>query len=133
MPAAAHVLSDPQSCLTFLRARAGQPFGLMLDPALLLTPAMLGRAEDHLRRAMEALGRHPAVAALRLTNIQISRAEQGPSLRPEPLHRGVLDARLLASLAAAHTPPDLPLVLLPEQVETQTALLAAGAAPGNGG
>lgn len=55
-PHAGCVLSDPQSCLNFLRDDQPPGVELLLDPVAMLTPDMLEHAEDHLARAFEAVG-----------------------------------------------------------------------------
>lgn len=60
-PHAGCVLSDPQGCLNFFREDPPERVELLLDPVAMLTPAMLDKAEDHLTRAFESLGDHPAV------------------------------------------------------------------------
>lgn len=118
-PHARHVLSDPQSCLAFLRRRENQPFEVLLDAAAFLTPAMLPRSSDHLARAMEALAGRPGVAGAILTNL-----EPGPDdqLRSVPLTQGVLDPAEIIALARRHI-PGLPWVILDEEIEGQVRLL----------
>jgi hypothetical protein len=122
-PHARHVLSDPHSCLAFLRRQEGEPakaggLGLIPDPAALLTEAMLPRAEDHLRRAFETLGGHPRTAAVILSNVQPASGD----LCPAPLHRGVVDPRAIAALARRHA-AGVPWVILNDDVEAQLAML----------
>jgi hypothetical protein len=115
-PHARHVLSDPQACISFLAARRGQPFALVLDPAAFITHTMLPRAEDHLARAFGALAAHPSTFALALTNLEAVPGEpdpfSGPELRARTLEKGPLSTTLLAALAAGHWPPGRPLLLL---------------------
>lgn len=114
-PHARHVLSDPQSCVSFLAARKGQPFAVVLDPAGFITSSMLPRAEDHLARAFEALGAHPGAAALALTNLEaVGNPDplSGPELRSAPLSQGLLSPAILAELASKHWPAGRPLLLL---------------------
>jgi hypothetical protein len=110
-PHTRHILSDPQSCLTFLRRHENQPFELLLEPAAFLTPSMLPRADDHLTRAMDALAYHPAVRAILLTNLSPS-PDDPDLLVPTPRSRGVLPLQLL-SLIESKTPPNLPVITLP--------------------
>ena len=58
---------------------------------------MLAQAEDHLVRATEALGSHPGVAAILLTNVRRSGPDESPLL-PAPLHHGEVDAGTLIEL-----------------------------------
>lgn len=53
-PHARHVLSDIPSCLSFAKARAGQPFELLIEPAALLTPDTLRDAPEHIERIVSA-------------------------------------------------------------------------------
>ncbi|MBX3377169.1 MAG: hypothetical protein KF678_09235 [Phycisphaeraceae bacterium] len=92
-----HVLSDVQSCVTFLKKRSGQRFEVLLDPAGLLTEAMLPRAEDHLTRAMEALAGHDNVKAVVVSNVEpageglLRACETGRGVLPEGLVRMVAE------------------------------------------
>lgn len=118
-PHARQILSDPQACLSFLKDREGQPFRILVDPAAMLTPDMLPAAEDHLARIFGALATHPAAAAVLLSNVA-----EGPddSLRPAPLHQGLIPTDLI--LAAWRRAGPAPVVLLEEQWEGQRALLS---------
>jgi hypothetical protein len=77
------VLSDAQSCVTFFGKYAG--VGLLLDPAGLLTPEMVPRAEEHLARIVGTLfdllwaERVPAVV---VRGASLVRAEWGEELAP---------------------------------------------------
>jgi hypothetical protein len=126
-PHARDVLSDAQSCLTFLTRREGRPSRLLLDPAGMLTPGMLGDAPDHLGRMMDALGGHPGVWGLLLTNV---RPDGAGGLEPCPLHLGEVDAGLLAGLAGGWGDGG-PVVVLEEGFEAQIELL--GRARGEAG
>lgn len=55
-PHARHVLPDPQRCLNFLREWADAPIGLLVDPGAMLEQSMLPTVDDHLARAITALG-----------------------------------------------------------------------------
>jgi len=68
-PDAGHVISDAPSLLTFLRARESRGWRFVLDPVSMLTPTMLPRAEDHVRRAFEALGTHPLAACVVVADV----------------------------------------------------------------
>lgn len=116
-PRAGHVLGDVQSARTWLGERAGEPVGLLLDPAALLTDAMVADAADHLERAYDALGGEPGVAGVRLTNV----AFDGGVARATPVHRGVLAADPLVRFRDT----GLPLVLLDDEVAAQEAVLGA--------
>ncbi|TVQ61721.1 MAG: hypothetical protein EA378_08230 [Phycisphaerales bacterium] len=75
-PHARHLLPDPQQCLNLLRSRADQESGgparieLILEPTAFLTPQMLPTGEDHIARAVAALGDRPEVVALIATNVR---------------------------------------------------------------
>lgn len=113
-PHSRHVLSDPQSCFTFLKRRAavvgagGQPFELLLDPVAFLTLAMIPRAEDHLTRAMDALADHPAVSAVVISNLEPSIDD--PDLL-NPVLRGVLTDPLI-TLITTRVPVSKPIITL---------------------
>jgi hypothetical protein len=117
-PHHSHVLSDPQSCLTFLRRRGAEGFEVLLDPAGFLAASMVARVEEHFERAAEALGRQVGVAGVVLTNLEA----EGRELRASPLHRGILDPGMLVGFAAGL---DLPVLLLDEQVDEQMRVLSA--------
>jgi hypothetical protein len=100
-----HVLSDVQGSLSFLRERQGQPFGIALSPADLLTPDMLKDADDHLARAIGSLG-HLADLVI------VEDLRPGPDgLERVPFGEGVLPAARYASLLRENVPAATPLVL----------------------
>lgn len=115
-PRAGHALSDTPSCLQFLRKHGPGGLGLAADPVGLLAEPMIARADDHLARSMAALGGAPGVPCVVLTNA-------GKALAERPLHDGLIDPRLIASLWREHFPPDTPVVLLGEGLEEQLAIL----------
>jgi hypothetical protein len=117
-PRHSHVLSDPQSCLTFLRRRGAEGFEVLLDPAGFLAASMVARVEEHFERAAEALGSQEGVAGVVLTNVEA----EGGELRASPLHRGILDPGMLVGFAAGL---ELPVLLLDEQVDEQMRVLSA--------
>jgi hypothetical protein len=118
-PSASGVLSDVPSTQTFFRARADQAFGLFLDPAALLTPAMIPKAEDHLARIFAALS--GTAAAILLANIEPVGGVEGVQL--SPLTRGVLSPKTIANLWREHAPESTPVVLLDEDFDQQLAFL----------
>jgi hypothetical protein len=120
-PHVRHVLSDPQSCATFFRAREGQPIRLLLEPAAFLTGSMLSMAEDHLQRAFDALAGMAATAAILLTNVERVDGDDDRLLRV-PVHLGALDPILL--IRPWRTWREIPVVLLDEEFDAQRALLA---------
>ncbi|MBS0195191.1 MAG: hypothetical protein JSR77_00375 [Planctomycetes bacterium] len=60
-PLAGAAVSDAPSIATFLRSYPAWRF--IFDPAALLVPDMLDRAQEHLTRLHEALGSHDRIAA----------------------------------------------------------------------
>jgi hypothetical protein len=125
-PRATDVLSDAPSCARFLRekARWGDREGLLeilLDPVAMLTPVMLGAAEDHLSRILAYLGAAPGVCAVVLTNVESDPQRGRP--RASPVHKGLLPPSSLARLARETVPPAIPIVLLDDELEGQRACL----------
>ncbi len=104
-----HVLSDVQSCATFLKRRAGQPFEVLLDPAGLLTPSMISRAEDHILRALDALAEHPSVPAIVVANVRPAGDELFEPCRAD---QGLLAAALV-ELIRSRVPADKVAVYFP--------------------
>lgn len=120
-PHARHVLSDTPSCAAFLRRRAGDGLGLLLDPASMLTPSMLAHGAEHVARIVGDLASMIGVGAVLLANVE----RTGPGnddLRLAPLTRGELDAPPLAA-AARGVPPGVPVVLVDEELDAQITLL----------
>lgn len=121
-PHARHVLSDPQSCLHFLREHAGQPFEIALAPAEFLEANMLDRAEDHLTRAFEALGSQAAMVLLQ--DVKASGASDDVEF--VPLGEGVLSRDLIHDLMQAYVPAETPIALtIADDLESQRAWLGA--------
>lgn len=118
-PHARHVLSDPQSCLRFIRDREGQPFEIALAPCSLLEPAMLSRVEDHLWRMFESLGGQCAMVML--TDAAIS--EDGESIVPVALGQGILRRDVMRKLIEQHVPAETPIVLQPGNLGEQLVWL----------
>lgn len=118
-PRAGDVLSDAPSSAAFLHARAGGPFGLLLDPAAMLTPGMILRAGDHVARLLGALAGHPSVAGVVLMNVRLARG----GMEPAPLTDGAIaPASIVGAWRAAGAPT--PVVIADERIEDQLALLA---------
>jgi hypothetical protein len=117
-PHARHVLSDVQGCVNLLREREGQPFEVAVGPVDLLTPSMLGDVEDHLHRIISTLAPRAAMFLLH------DGVVEGEILRPVPLGQGVLPRDLVRSLLRDYAPADLPIVLLPQDLQTQLGWLA---------
>lgn len=102
-PHARHVISDPQACIMLVK---DLPPGvrILLDPVSMLTPAMLGSAEDHLARAMELA---PFAAAVLISGADLVDDDELRAAREgTALHRDAVRA------AADRLAPDLPRILL---------------------
>ena len=95
-----HVLADAQACVTFLKRREGQPVEVLLDAAGMLTAAMMARADDHLKRAMDALAGHPAVAGIVISNVVASK-EDPELLESAPVGSGLLSRALMEMMGDA--------------------------------
>jgi len=134
-PRASHVVSDAQRCVRLLERHQNQPIDLLLEPTMLLTPAMLSESEDHLIRIFDALAGHDRTIGLVLTNVRrtdrettvpgsSSPSSSGPSsgLVPSPLNSGELDGRRLCELAAPYVSRDRPLLLLEQDLTEQITL-----------
>lgn len=113
-----HVLGDVHASVKFLRDRAGGPFEILLSPADLLAPSMLGQAEDHLTRMFAHLG--PVAAGVLLADCAgtAETAETG-LFSTVRLGEGVLPGALLGQLIAEFVPAETPVLLLPGAVDQQ--------------
>jgi len=120
-PHARHILSDPQSCFSFLKRRHGQPVELLLDIAAFLTPAMLPRAEDHILRALDALADHDGVPGILISNV-VRAAGDDDLLEPCPIDRGLLEPRLI-QLISSRIPPGKATVLVDPVNQSQLDFL----------
>lgn len=120
-----HTLSDAQSCVSFLKKRAGQPFRVLLDPVGMLTSSMIPRAEDHLHRIMDALADHSGVAGVMVSNA-VSSTIDPELLAPAPVHRGAVEPKLIRAVFS-RIPAEQPVIMLNEEVPAQLALLNAPA------
>lgn len=124
---ARHVLSDPQGSLTWLRERekdAASPFGLLLDPAAMLTPSMLGDVEVHIGRALDALAHRDDVDAVLLAGA----VEVDGELTRAPVGEGSPDAAVWARLWSTCGSGETPLIFRGDaeiQVERLTAATTA--------
>ncbi len=84
-PHARHILCDPQRCVTMLNEWeiSGDPFALALDPAAMIEESMLDHAEDHIRRAAEALAGRAALVVISPSaaapQVLLERILEGPS------------------------------------------------------
>jgi hypothetical protein len=120
-PAARAAVSDVPSLRAFLNAalERARPWLFLLDPVSMLTPEMLGNAEDHLIRIFEALAAHEA----RWATLLCDGVVEGEDVRPVPLGSGTLTPVLLRLWERAGRPG--PVVLLEEDLAGQRALLPA--------
>lgn len=114
-PHAAHVLSDAQRCVTFLRGREGGPIGLLFDPVSMLTGSMEADAPDHLARMFGAVAPLAGARALWLPRLG-DRALSG---------LGDGGRGMLSALVAEHWGRERPVVLGGEGRDNEGAWLAA--------
>jgi len=111
-PHARHVLSDTPSTMAFLDDHAADPVGIVLAPADLLEPSMLGELSDHLERFFTLLG-HRADAVL-LEDITLG--ENG--LATCPLGEGEIDqGNLLAMVGELDA--SIPVIITAKSVAAQ--------------
>jgi len=115
-PDVAGVLCDWPRTRAWAEDRRGGPFGVLLDPVRLLTPAMLELAADHLDRIFDRLG--PLASAVVVTGARVA----GERVVPCPLGEGVIDAGVLVRHAVA---TGLPIVLPEGEFEPQAELVRA--------
>lgn len=132
-PHSRHFLADPQTCVSFLLRRVGQPIRVFLDPASMLTASMLGRADDHLDRALAALADHPGVAAVLLANVErLEGSGDEDALVAAPLHRGLIEPGLVAAAWRRYGRGTTPAVLIGREMARQVEVLGvtgSGAGP----
>jgi hypothetical protein len=124
-PHAKHVVSDVPGCRRLLDSEWATERGVSLcyDPASMMTPAMLPRAEDHFRRMFEALELMPParLAIVVVAGVDAEGAACG-------LHRCGELGTLVARLAAEWVAAQVPIALLDDGVDRQLEMLdAAGA------
>ena len=120
-----HVVGDVHAAVKLLRERAGGPFEVLLSPAEMLAPSMMGNAGEHLERMFAHLG--PVAAAVLLTDVRATENTDETGLFEhcrlgEGLLQNALPEGRLAHLLAQHVPLTTPLLLLPGAVESQRAL-----------
>lgn len=118
-----HVLADAQACVSFLKRRESQPVEIFLDAAGLLTASMLPRAEDHLKRIMDALASHPAVPAVLISSVIAAQGDPD-QLEPAPIGTGLLSSQLINLIASA-IPRGKPRVLIGPDPEGQVRAIDA--------
>ncbi len=126
-PTAASFLSDIPSVRAEARRWGGEAkyagLELLVDPAALFTPAMLGNAEDHLRRMTEGLLGVERVWAVLVTDAKP--VGPGPEVRLEacPVGDGSLPVESLAGFARAAAGLGLPVAVLAEDAAGQAGRL----------
>jgi hypothetical protein len=117
-----HVLGDVHASVRLLRERAGEPFEVLLAPADMLAPSMLGTVEDHLVRMFAHLG--PVAAAVLLADVrQTPETEASGLLEACPFGKGALPHDILRQLLAEYVRPETPVILLPESFHDQRQIL----------
>jgi hypothetical protein len=107
--------------VSFLKRRAGQPFEVLLDPVSFLTASMLARAEDHMRRALDALAHLGAVPGVVICNARRLSGDDD-LLEPSPVGEGVIEPRLL-TLMDGSIPAGKARIFVGPNVGHQAALL----------
>lgn len=134
-PHVRHVISDAPAIRRILGQFDSSALGILLEPAAMLTAGMTSDARDHLTRLLEALARHPRVAAILMTGADrpaLGQAdpEHDDILVPAPLTRGSIDYHDLLAVLKAHGPFERPLALYDEDVPAQLEMLReAGVLP----
>ena len=122
-PHARHVLSDPQGTLDFLRRREGEPFGLALSPADLLTVGMVGDAEDHFTRILDFMV--PRADLLLLHDARppspTDDADDSTLLESCPLGEGVLPREAIVEACLTRLPEHAWVVTTARDGSTATA------------
>lgn len=109
-----HAVSDGQSIMTLARRWADEgprEFGVCLEPTALLTPAMLGDAEDHLARVLDALSDQPALRVVVFSSAARVTIDGDEHLVPCPPGLGVVEPELVMRLIEAHVPRTVPVVI----------------------
>lgn len=122
-PHHADVLSDIQRCLAFARAERS---GLLLamDPVAILAPSMLDRAEEHLRRSVDATRECPGLGAVVLTNARMDKETHA-----SPIHDGRLSSDVVRQLATGlleiAAARRVPVICLADRWAEQSGVLAS--------
>jgi hypothetical protein len=115
------VLSDPPSCVKFLKDHEGEPFEIALAPALMFEPDMLDDIDDHLERMFDTLGLRCAMVMLR----DVAADEDGDECVSVPLGRGRMPRERVCSLIERHVPGGTPIVVTSEELREQAGWLGA--------
>lgn len=116
-PHARHVLSDIPSCVSFAKARAGQPFELLIEPGALLTPETLRDAKEHIGRIVSAASEIACVWGFLAGGVARTRPDD--ELRAVSLCEGDLDPDVVGCAvrrAAGNRPVVVYEALLPRQL-----------------
>jgi hypothetical protein len=106
-PHARHVLSDPQSCVNFLRDRAAEPFGIAVSPCDFFVRDMVDAKADHFTRIAESV-----VPKAELFFLEDKRVGEGDVLESCPLGEGILPRSIIETI-----PDDIPIVVMPHDVD----------------
>lgn len=113
-PHARHVLSDPQSCVDFLRKNEASPFGLAVSPCDFFVPGMVEMSADHFGRIEASV-----LPLAELVFLEDKRPGSSDLLEPCPLGEGILPRTILANVAA-----ETPIVVASSDAETARAWLS---------
>jgi hypothetical protein len=123
-PHSRHVLSDPPSCVKFLKDHESEPFEIALAPALMFEPDMLDDVDDHLERMFGTLGPRCAMVMLR----DVVADADGDECVSVPLGRGRMPRELVCSLIERYVPAGTPIVVTSEELRDQADWLGAESA-----
>lgn len=127
-PHARHVLSDPQGTLDFLRRREGEPFGLALSPADLLTTDMVADAEDHFTRILDFMTPRADLLLLADARVPAGPDDDARPLEPCPLGEGVLPREAIIASSLSRLPEASWVVASARDTATATAWRHGGEA-----
>lgn len=122
-PHARHVLCDVQRAVRLLHEWRDLPVGLALDAASMLETSMAGEAEDHFRRAYEALG--PLAKAVIVANARVAQGDEESPIELVGVGEGLVRPGRLLELLAVHVPPEVPRIAL-DEADAQLLTMAAG-------
>ncbi len=97
VPTADGVLSDVPSAGSFVRGHEGGEFGVLLEPAAMLTGQMLSASEDHVRRMVRFAAETAAVRGVVISSV---RGAAGGGVECCGVEEGEIDAGVLGSILA---------------------------------
>jgi len=123
-PHARHVLSDPHSCVRFAREHHDGPFGIAFSPMSMLEASMLDHIDEHLTRAFETISVLGDANAMLVLHDIFTDDTFDPTT-PLPLGRGGVPRELVRSLMTQHVPDEMPIVLMPDEIDRQLNWLDA--------